>query len=153
MIPPKYISKSFIVIFLLLTVSIGNTAIAQNSDRICGKWMSSEKNLTVEVYRTGDEFKARIVWFRDDPSLPMEEWRDKNNPNPALRSRKILGMDVLSDLKYDSGDNSWEDGMVYDAKHGKDWNASAYIDDHGLLRVRGYWHFKLFGRTMTFKRL
>jgi len=153
MISSKYISKSLIVIFLLVAMSIGKTANAQDRDRICGKWMSSEKNLAVEVYRAGDQFKARIVWFRDDPSLPMDEWRDKNNPNPALRSRRILGMDVLSDLKYDSGDNSWEDGMVYDAKHGKDWNASAYIDEHGLLRVRGYWHFKIFGRTMTFKRV
>jgi uncharacterized protein (DUF2147 family) len=153
MIPSKYISKSFVVALLLIIVSIGRTASAQNSDRICGKWMSSEKNLTVEVYRTGDHFKAKIIWFKDDPSLPMEEWRDKNNPNPSLRSRKILGMEVLSDLKYDSDGNSWEDGIVYDAKHGRDWNASAYIDVQGLLRVRGYWHFKLFGRTMTFKRL
>lgn len=153
MIPSKYISKCLFVVFLLIVTSIGRTASAQNRDRICGKWMSSEENLTVEVYRAGDQFKARIVWFKDDPSLPMEEWRDKNNPNPALRSRRILGMDVLSALKYDADDRAWEDGLVYDAKHGKDWNASAYIDDHGLLRVRGYWHFKIFGKTMTFKRI
>ncbi|HEX3386613.1 MAG TPA: DUF2147 domain-containing protein [Mucilaginibacter sp.] len=125
----------------------------QNPDRICGKWMSSEKNLVVEVYKKGDEFKAKIIWFRDDPGKSMDEWRDSHNPDPALRSRKILGLDVLRGLKYDKGSDSWEDGIAYDAKHGKDWNASGYIDEHGMFRVRGYWHFKIFGKTMTFKRV
>lgn len=132
---------------------MGVTANAQDRDRICGKWMSSEKNLIVQVYKSGTDFKAKIIWFKDDPSKPMEEWTDKNNPDPSLRDRKILGMDILRNMKYDAGNNSWEDGMIYDAKHGKEWNASAYIDAHGLLRVRGYWHFKIFGRTMTFKRV
>lgn len=148
----KIISKYIISVLLLVCLWQTKGRAVQNPDQICGKWMSAEKNLIVEVYKKGDEFHGRIVWFKDDPSLPMEEWKDSHNPNPALRGRKVLGMDVLHGLKYDKDDNSWEDGIVYDAKHGKDWNASAYIDEHGLLRVRGYWHFKIFGRTMTFKR-
>ncbi|HEX3384800.1 MAG TPA: DUF2147 domain-containing protein [Mucilaginibacter sp.] len=152
MLTTKTAVKYFITIFLFVCLYQARGQTAQNSNRICGKWMSSEKNLTVEVYKKGDEFKARIVWFRDDPGKPMDEWRDSHNPDPALRSRKILGLDVLRGLKYDKDGDSWEDGIVYDAKHGKDWNASAFIDAHGLLRVRGYWHFKIFGKTMTFKR-
>jgi uncharacterized protein (DUF2147 family) len=145
--------KCLAFVFLLFTTPQNKTVIVPNCDQICGKWMSSEKNLTVLVYKSGDHFRAKIIWFRDDPSKPMEEWTDKNNPDPALRTRKILGMDVLSNFKYDTGNNSWEDGMIYDAKHGKEWNASAYIDEHGLLRVRGYWHFKIFGKTMTFSKV
>jgi uncharacterized protein (DUF2147 family) len=122
-------------------------------DLICGKWMSAEKNLMVQVYKDGARFKARIIWFKGDPGYPMQKWLDKNNPDPALRNRRILGMEVLRDLKYDARSKSWEDGMIYDAKHGREWNASAYIDKQGFLRVKGYWHFKIFGRTMTFKRV
>jgi uncharacterized protein (DUF2147 family) len=149
----KYMSKSFIVTLLLAAASVFSKANAQNRDRICGKWMSSEKNLIVEVYRAGEQFKGRIVWFNDDPSKPMGEWTDKNNPDPSLRNRKILGMDILRGMKYDTDNDSWNEGMIYDAKKGREWNASAFIDEHGLLRVRGYWHFKVFGRTMTFKRI
>ena len=145
----KYIIVCFFLFALVKTVR----AQAQASDRICGKWESQEKNLIVLVYKTGAYFKAKITWFRDDPGKPMEEWRDTHNPDPKLRSRRILGMDVVNDLKYDTDDNSWENGTVYDAKHGHDWDASAYIDKKGLLRVRGYWHFKLFGRTMIFYRV
>ena len=145
--------RNFIFLICLIAGTYTGQVWAQNGDQLCGKWMSSENNLTVQVYKNGDHFRAKIIWFKDDPSEPMEEWRDKHNPDPKLRSRKLLGMDVLSDLRYDADDNSWEDGTVYDAKHGHNWDASAYIDKQGLLRVRGYWHFKLFGKTMVFKRV
>ncbi|MDB4904744.1 MAG: hypothetical protein JWQ63_4025 [Mucilaginibacter sp.] len=62
-------------------------------------------------------------------------------------------MEVLRDLIYDADTNSWEDGMIYDAKHGRDWNASAHIDKNGFLKAKGYWHFKFIGQTMTFRRM
>jgi len=126
--------------------------IAPDCDRVCGKWMSSQNNLIVQVYKNGDQFKAKIVWFRDHV-LPMEDCCDKHNPDPTLRTRKIVGLDVLNGLRYDADSQSWEDGMIYDAEQGKEWNASAYIDKEGLLKVKGYWHIKLIGRTMTFRRV
>ncbi|HZX59973.1 MAG TPA: DUF2147 domain-containing protein [Mucilaginibacter sp.] len=145
--------KCLAFVFLLATNTLHRSLTVPACDRICGKWMSAEKNLIVLVYKSGDEFKGKIIWFRDDPSLPMDEWKDKNNPDPALRSRKILGMEILRDIKYDADDHSWGDGMIYDAKHGREWNASAYINKDGLLKVKGYWHFKFIGRTMTFHRV
>ena len=83
----------------------------------------------------------------------MSYWTDVNNPDPALRKRKLLGMSILSRLQYDPETNSWENGMVYDSRHGREWNASAYIDKKGQLHVRGYWHFKFIGKTMSFNRI
>jgi len=143
-------------IAFIFFISLGfNTSagVAPESDRICGKWISTEKNLIVQVYKENDQFRAKIVWFHDDPSKPMEEWRDKHNPDPALRNRKIVGLEVLSGLKYDVESRSWEGGKIYDAQHGKQWDAAGYIDKDGLLKVKGYWHFKILGRTMTFKRV
>jgi uncharacterized protein (DUF2147 family) len=83
----------------------------------------------------------------------MGYWTDVNNPDPALRKRKLLGMSILSGLVYVPESNSWENGMVYDAKHGRVWNASAYLGEKGRLHVRGYWHFKFIGKTMNFIRI
>jgi|SRR5581483_5904351 len=145
--------KCLLLVFFTVTATQSRPGVPPKSDRICGKWMAAEKNLIVQVYKLGDQFRAKILWFKDDPSLPMDEWRDKHNPDPALRSRKILGLEILRDLKYDKDDDSWQDGMIYDAKHGHEWNASGYIDNRGLLHVRGYWHFKFIGRTMLFHRV
>ena len=145
--------KSLIIVLLCLT-GIQSKENVTPGDRILGKWVSSEKNIIVQVYKSGDTFKGKIVWYKgDDPSKAMDEWTDKHNPDPALRGRKILGMDVLRDLKYDAKNNVWEDGMIYEAKTGKEYNASAYIDKQGILRVKGYWHFKFIGKTMIFKRV
>ena len=136
----------------LTTVSLKANDVPPG-ERICGKWESTENNLIVQVYMQHDKFVAKIIWFSDTAGRHMDYWRDVRNPDPSLRNRKILGMNVLEDLTYQAGTNSWEDGMVYDSKHGRDWNAAAYIDKKGLLKVKGYWHFKFIGRTMTFRRV
>jgi len=143
----------------ILSVSLSLMNIATHGqtldtrESICGKWESTEKDLIIQVFTQGGQFKAEIVWYADTDDKPLDYWTDVHNPNPALRSRKILGMSILRNLAYNPNTNSWENGMVYDSKHGRDWNASANIGKQGLLKVRGYWHFKFIGRTMSFKRI
>lgn len=143
--------------FILLLVGITSIAKAQPkavADQICGKWISAEKNIIVEVYQDKGVFKAKIVWYKnEDQSKSMEEWTDKHNPDKNLRNRKILGMDVVDKLVYDGKSHSWEHGTVYDAKSGHYWDASARLTDDGLLKVIGYWHLKFIGRSMVFKKV
>ena len=117
--------------------------------------MAEAKNLSVEVYKDGKDFKAKIIWFddSDDKTHPMAVRQDVSNPDKALRNRPILGMNVVENLEYDAESHSWEKGIIYDASHGRYWDSSAYITPTGELKVTGYWHFKFIGRTLTFKRL
>jgi len=143
-------------IFFALVLFIGvnlsaNTAPAE--EQICGKWKSPEVNIVVQIYKADNKFKAEIVSFHPADGKPMEECTDCNNPDMSLRCRKILGMNVLEDMNYNGQTHSWEDGTIYDAQSGKKWSASAFIDKDGTLKVKGYWHFKLIGRTLTFSRL
>ena|SRR5665213_2283611 len=147
--------KQWLIFFVLITsggiTSQGRTM--PQEERVCGKWETLENNLIIQVYRENRTFKAKIIWFKDgDPRL-MNNWTDHRNPDPALRSRKIIGLSVLRDLTYNPDTNTWENGMIYDSKHGREWNAAAHIDKNGRLEVKGYWHFKFIGRTLTFKRV
>lgn len=123
-----------------------------NADRIVGKWMTEKKNLIVEVYKHEHQYKAKIVWFddTDDLSRPAEMRRDDQNPDPTLRKRKILGLEILKLLAYNKASDSWEDGIIYDALTGKEWSSYAFITNKGLLRVKGYWHFKIFSKSVDF---
>ena len=147
------------VFILLLTVlcsfKITDPDDVTKANLICGKWQSSEKNLTVEVNPYKNTFKAKIIWFSGGvtKTKPMETITDIKNPNPALRNRKVLGLDVVENLRYDAGSNTWEGGKIYEVQSGKYWNAAAYIDKTGLLKVKGYWKVKLLGKTMTFNRI
>ncbi|QKJ28712.1 DUF2147 domain-containing protein [Mucilaginibacter mali] len=138
---------------LLFPVLLKAQAVSP-TEQIIGRWTTVEKNLTVDVYKDNNEFKAKIVWFKnDDETKRMDEWTDKHNPDKSLRDRKIIGLNVVKNLVYDPKSNSWEHGSVYEAKTGRSWDASAYLTRDGLLKVTGYWHFKFIGRTMTFKKI
>jgi uncharacterized protein (DUF2147 family) len=143
---------SLFVLFLCTCVTL-HVQAGPPAELICGKWESTDKNLIVLVYKEGGKFSGKIIWYSDTGGKPMDYGTDKRNPDPKLRTRKILGMNVLHDMVYNSDTNSWEDGVIYESKNGREWNASIYIDKNGMLKVKGYWHIKLIGKTMTFTRV
>ncbi|RYE11659.1 MAG: DUF2147 domain-containing protein [Sphingobacteriaceae bacterium] len=123
-------------------------------DKILGKWMSVEKNVMVNVYKNGNKYAAKLVWFddSDDKSKPMNTRVDYKNPDKSLQNRKLIGMEVVDNLAYNPSTNSWENGEIYDAKNGRTWSSAATITSDDVLKVTGYWHFKFLGRSMMFKR-
>ncbi len=122
---------------------------------IVGRWMSSESNLEVEVYKTGNEYRAKVIWFddTDNKSKPYNIRLDTKNPDKAMRTKKICGMEVMHGLIYNADDDEWQYGRIYDASSGKDWNAKAWLAKDGNLKVRGYWHFEFLGQIMTFRKI
>ncbi|MFC6267445.1 DUF2147 domain-containing protein [Frigoriflavimonas asaccharolytica] len=140
--------------FSLVFLSIYNFAQV-GSDAILGKWISTDKNVAVNVYKEGNSFQAKIIWFDDTlgSGKPMNTQVDSENPNPQLRNRKILGMDVLENLSYNGSKNRWENGKIYDASSGRTWDSFAEMLSNGYLKVRGFWKFKWIGKTLTFKKL
>ena len=145
-----------LLFLLLLFISSQCFVNAQNTaDDIVGRWLSVQNNFMVEVYNYGQEYRAKIVWFddSDDPSRPMNERLDIENPDKKLRGQKILGSNVLKQLVYNRKSKVWKNGYVYDATSGRTWNASVWLLENGRLKVRGYWHFQFLGQNLFFKRV
>ena len=95
---------------------------AQNTpDAILGTWITAAGNCKIEIYKQSEEFKAKIVWLKEDKN-GMSDYTDKKNPDHALRTRKLLGMDVVNGLHYDPEENEYVDGVIYDARNGKKWD-------------------------------
>ena len=145
----------FIAALCSFTTVKANELPNPKANIICGKWMSSTKDLVVEIYPYKNTFKARIVWFSGGVSKakPMETITDIKNPDASLRNRKVLGLDVVENIIYNADSNTWEGGKIYEVQSGKYWDAAARIDKSGLLKVKGYWHVKLLGKTITFQRV
>jgi len=144
----KCVAITLFIFFTALNVNAKNNPVA-----IIGKWAAlPKKNLVVEVFRMGKEYKARVAWFndRDDPSKPMKLRLDEKNPDPALRKRKLLGLEVLTNMVYNARANRWESGKIYDAKSGRIWSSTAWLTNDGILKVRGFWHFEFIGKNMNF---
>lgn len=147
----KYIALAAIIV----SMTSFKTPKSTNADKIVGKWIANEdKNIIVQVYKSGAEFKAKIVWFddSDDKTRPMTTRCDTKNPDKTLRGRKLIGLEVLRGLTYNADDDEWQDGHIYDPSSGKEYCAKAWINSDGCLKVRGFWRFEIFGQNMCFTK-
>jgi uncharacterized protein (DUF2147 family) len=150
----KFTLSTLLLVFVCVSLNASHVNL-EPCDRICGKWRSDKKNCIVQVFKDGEDYKAKLLWFdnSDEPGKPMDSRTDIKNPDVNLRSRKLIGMLVLEDLEYKAKSDSWENGLIYDAQTGKKWSSSATLTPEGSLKVTGYWHFKFIGRTMSFHRV
>jgi uncharacterized protein (DUF2147 family) len=74
------------------------------------------------------------------------------NDDPALRKRPLLGLAILYGLRR-AGEDSWEDGKIYNPDDGVDYNATMSIQKDGTLRVRAYVLHPIFGKTLIWTRV
>lgn len=125
---------------------------AQNTpDAILGTWITAAGNCKIEVYKQSDEYKAKIVWLKEDEN-GKNDYKDEKNPDHTLRGRQLVGTDVVNGLHYDSEENKYIDGIIYDARNGKKWDSIVWLTTDNLLKIKGYWLFKFLCETSTFKR-
>ncbi len=60
-------------------------------------------------------------------------------------------MEIMHGLVFDADEEEWMDGTIYDSRTGKNWNVKAWINNEGILKVRGYWHFEILGKKGGFE--
>lgn len=77
---------------------------------------------------------------------------DYRNENPALRSRKVLGMPLIWGFKKTSDPNAFESGQIYNGENGKTYSANISLQPDGTLRLRGYVGSPMFGETQIWTR-
>ena len=100
---------------------------------VSGRWYTEEKDSIVQISACGPVVCGRVAKVLKSPpqgGRPL----DVNNPNPALRSRPIEGIVLLSDFR-DAGDE-WE-GQIYDPRAGKTYRSFLQRQPDGSLRVKG----------------
>jgi uncharacterized protein (DUF2147 family) len=89
------------------------------------------------------------VWLKD-PNPGGKPAVDKDNPDSKLKSRPLMGLNLLEGLKFDSG--MWEDGTIYDPKTGKTYSCQVTLKSKDVLEVKGYIGFSLIGRTVEWTK-
>lgn len=139
--------KKIIFTFIMMLAPIA-AAFAQD---VVGKWKLEDGSAIVEVYKSGDAFNGKIVWLANPTEPDGSPAVDKNNPDKALRSRQLIGLNMLSGLKASNGEYSG--GKIYDPGNGKTYNCSMKVEGK-VLKVRGSLDKKgLIGRTMDWFRV
>lgn len=135
---------------ILLFTAISFSGFSQTSDAILGKWVNSSGEANIEIFRKGDKYFGKIASLKEPKDEKGAVKTDFKNPQDNLKSRPILGMELLKNFTYDKG--KWVDGTIYDPKTGKTYSCNMNIKPNGDLNVRGYVGISLIGRSDTWKR-
>ena len=116
--------------FSLLAAS---AAIAASPDVALGRWLTATRHGIVQIDRCGSSICGRIVTsdgLRENPGRT-----DVNNRNPALRTRKLMGLQILGGFSPTA--SGWSGGTIYNAEDGGTYKATVTPLDHEHLKVRG----------------
>ncbi|MBE0648395.1 MAG: DUF2147 domain-containing protein [Bacteroidales bacterium] len=143
----QVIISIFSMLVLILGTSTGLTAQTYQADDIVGTWLNEEGTAQVEVFKVGSQYYGKIVWLETpNDSVTGLPRTDKENPDPALNSKPLLGLVNLKGFVFD-GDDEWEDGTIYDPKNGKTYSCKIEFENPQKLKIRGYIGISLLGRT------
>ena len=138
---------SFILFLTFCTV----TAFAQNKDAVVGKWLSATSEGQIEIYKRADKYFGKLSWIKEPNDEKGKPKVDAKNPNPSLKTKPILGLEILKDFVFEDG--KWTDGTIYDPQTGKTYSCNLTLKENGQLNIRGYIGISLIGRSETWKRV
>ncbi len=114
-----------------------------------GTWRTTNGKITVDVTYCGEpRICAKIVALKKPLDKQGRPKVDHENPDPALRSRPVIGLEIMSGMKPD-GQDRWR-GSIYNADDGNTYAATASFDNDKML-VKGCWTF--FCKKLRFTRL
>ncbi|WP_137863377.1 MULTISPECIES: DUF2147 domain-containing protein [unclassified Sphingomonas] len=133
---------------LLMGFAVAAAPVPQSADAVVGRWKTPVHNGIVEITRCGASICGKIVGsdkLRTNPNLA-----DGNNGNAALRTRKLMGLQILSGFSQQGG--GWYGGKIYNAEDGKTYSAEITFSGNDQLNLRGC-VFKPFCRTQTWTRV
>ena len=114
---------------LALTVALTSPALA--AAPIAGRWLTGDGKGVVEIGPCGLALCGKITKLLADTNGPPT---DRNNPDPKLRSRPLVGLNILSGFK-DAG-KQWE-GQIYSPERGSTYRSVVKRNPDGTLSVKG----------------
>jgi len=142
-----------IFIFTLI-VLFAAKGMAQKADAIAGTWWNDKKTSKIEIKEVNGKFIGTVIFINPEKYVNGEPEKDFNNPDAKLRTRSRLGLQILSELRYNVKDNQWQNGRIYDPDNGKTYDCYAWFDgDPNTLYLKGYVvGIKFLGRSTTWTR-
>ncbi len=157
----NYMDSMRVICFLFCLQTVLTAGAARDADAIVGAWEADNKKdiVHIKIERDGEIYSGTIVWIEekffppDDPrGMGGKPKTDRNNPDPALRTRPIVGLAVVGGLRY-AGRGEWKGGWIYAPDRGRKARCKAKLTPHGTLRVRGFIGHPLFGSSLEWRRV
>ena len=120
-------------VFAVAASGLIGTATAHADPR--GLWLAQD-GAKVRVLSCGKALCGKIAVSKSPAdSQTGRPWTDKDNPNPQLRSRPLVGVEVFISMMPD-GDGKWS-GTLYNTNGGQTVPGHLYEVDGKTIKVEG----------------
>jgi uncharacterized protein (DUF2147 family) len=149
-----------LIVLASMMVLFATSASAQTG--VMGTWLTQSGVAQVKIAPCADPKTGAVCGIivglinpkgPDGKVVAPEVAIDYRNPDPTLRSRKVIGMPLIWGFKAGSEPNSFEDGKIYNGENGKIYSANMSLQPDGKLRLRGYVGSPMFGETQLWTRV
>ena len=145
-------------LFTIAAILLAATAsYALDRQDVLGFWQTDGNSSKLEIYPCGEKLCGKVAWlkhstFMDGKDGPVGTIKiDLKNPDPSMRQRPILGLQVIEGMTAVGKDN-WEHGKCYDPESGNSYKCRMHLASPERLEMRGYIGIPLFGRTYALTR-
>lgn len=145
--------KKLWLLGLLLTMG---SVYAQNA--MIGVWKTiddetHEPKSYVEIYEATDgKLAGKITKLFRKPNEDPDPNCDKCATDDPRYNQRVIGMEIIQDMKIESSGNAAKGGSILDPANGKVYDCKIWTEAEGKeLKVRGYILFLY--RTQTWKRV
>jgi uncharacterized protein (DUF2147 family) len=109
---------------------------------IAGTWFTEDSSSKVTITQSGNAYSGKVTWVKTDGAV------DAKNSDPSLRTRPIMGIDILTGCTGDA--TSAKGCRIYAPKRGNSYDAELNLDKAGTLKVKV--KAGIGGKTQTWTR-
>jgi uncharacterized protein (DUF2147 family) len=127
-------------VFFAAVILAATTAFGANLDDVIGPWKTEGDRSALDIYRCGEKLCGKVAWLKNPNYVSSSDGPvgapkdDRKNPDPTLRNRPIIGLQVIEGLTA-TGDNRWEHGTCYDPESGNSYRCKIHLETPDRLEV------------------
>jgi uncharacterized protein (DUF2147 family) len=132
--------KFFPVNAAIVAVAIGLIVTSMSPARAAepfGTWLTGDKKGKIHIVNCGGALCGNLAWMQEpnDPDTNKPK-TDKNNADAGKRSRPLLGVAIVLNMKPSSTPEKW-DGQVYNAEDGNTYSGSFTMTGANTAELKG----------------
>ena len=133
-----------ILLFFTLTISLSSFGQSE----ALGKWIAIDdktgvRKSVVEIYEKDGLYYGKVIKM-----IYRSEDERCTRCTGDLKNQLVVGMDIVTGMKYKKRSKDFENGIILNPESGKTYDGKMWVED-GKLMVRGFLYF--FYRTQAWE--
>ncbi|MBS8259885.1 DUF2147 domain-containing protein [Roseibium polysiphoniae] len=122
-------TKTWLTLLMLAAALIMGGATPTLAADATGEWARPGGSSKIRISACGSALCGKLIWLKSPRN-------DTANPDPAKRTRPLLGVQIVRSMKPTGKTNQWK-GKVYNAEDGKTYTGFIQMPSANRMKLEG----------------